>query len=84
MASATLTIHVRVRRLWPVVWWLRLAPTLARCGLSLDRIIAIGNALLRLAYVECRSEGGPFAPTTRQPFPGRLVCDDDELRLGAG
>lgn len=80
MASATMTVHVRLRRVWPTLWWLRLAAQLARFGLGRERAVAIGNRLLGLARVDFRDDGGRRLGPPK-PFPGRMVVTDDD-RIG--
>ncbi len=74
--AASMTVYVRVYRLWPFLWWMRLASRLLHCGLSVDRAVAIGNRCLGWARIACHDDRGRrFAKV--QPFTGRIVIDED-------
>jgi hypothetical protein len=58
MASATMTVNVRLRRVWLFTAWLWLAARLVRFGFRTAWTVRIANALLGVAYIECRDERG--------------------------
>jgi len=76
MASTTMTVYVRMYRLWPLLWWMWLAGRLLRFGLSAECAVSVGNRCLGWARVACHDgRGRRFAKV--QPFPGRIVIDED-------
>lgn len=79
MATATMMVRVRLVRVWPLVWWLRLAARLLPLGLTPERTVAVGNALLGLARVRTSPEGSRRWHS--QPLRGRLVLDRGEVAM---
>lgn len=78
MASATMTVNIRLRRVKPLLWWLRCAPWLVRLGMTPERAVAIANPLLAFTRVECRSERGRHYMRPLR-FPGRLAWVDGRI-----
>lgn len=76
-ATMTITMRVRVRRLWPARLWLRLAAwSVGRFGRPRAPLVArVGNVLLGLARVQTRPDGARRWHS--QPFPGRLDATGD-------
>lgn len=73
MASATMTVNVRLRRLGPFQAWMWLAARLVRVGLSTETTVAVANRLLGLVQMECRTERGRLL--NRTAFTGRLEME---------